>query len=91
MHGAVGSVRAARLHALLTGRGDLELGASGRVEHDVGAAEEGTLGGTFDFAGVAAGGLFSGEVLDGGALVDMGGLLHLHDDAEDDVQEEVEV
>ena len=38
----------------------------------MGAAEEGTLGGTFDFADVAAGGLFSGEVLDGGALVDVG-------------------
>jgi hypothetical protein len=57
----------------------------------VGAAEEGTLGGAFDFADVAAGGLFAGEVLDGGALVDMGVLLHVHDDTEDDVQEEVEV
>jgi hypothetical protein len=57
----------------------------------MGAAEEGTLGGAFNFADVTAGGLFAGEVLDGGALVDMGGLLNLHDYAEDDVQEEVEV
>jgi hypothetical protein len=57
----------------------------------VGAAEEGTLGGTFNFADVAAGGLFAGEVVDGGALADVGGLLNLHDDAEDDVQGEVEI
>jgi hypothetical protein len=37
----------------------------------MGAAEEGTLGGTFNFADVAAGGLFAGEVVDGGALVDV--------------------
>jgi hypothetical protein len=57
----------------------------------VGAAEEGTLGGAFDFTDVAAGGLFAGGVVDGGAPEDIGILLHVHDDTEDDVQEEVEV
>jgi hypothetical protein len=59
-HGAVGTVRAARLHALLSGLNDLELGASGHVEQGVVAAEEGALGGALDFTGVAAGGLLAG-------------------------------